>query len=218
MYRGKLLTRILILLICPAAILLLIWSFSSPSIVRNDTTKPVGERLEVGETVPAFHFTDIQGDQGASSGYEGQIVVYSFADWRSQGEMIRLLEKAGVEIIKNHPHLQVTYLGIPDLTGVPGLLRGLVHPVLKAIVNRAVRNTQKTYRKMGLPFSEIATSFYIVPDWSGEYMKQFGLENARDFQCFITKDEQVVGVVNPSTTDGARTFIDVFRSHSSGKG
>lgn len=218
MYRGKLLTRILILLICPAAILLLIGSFSSPSIFRNGMTEPIGDRLGVGEPVPAFHFTDIQGNEGASSGYEGQIVVYSFADWKSQGEMIRLLEKAGMEIIKNHPHLKVTYLGIPDLTKVPGILRGLVNPVLKAIVNRAARNTQKTYRKMGLPFSEIATSFYIVPDWSGEYMKRFGLESARDFQCFITKDEQVVGVVNSSTTDGARVFIDVFRSHASGRG
>lgn len=207
---GRTATRISILIFCPLAILFLIGTFSSSKVVQSEFSVYPDRVIESGEPVPTFEFEDIRGERGASGEYNGGIVVYTFADWRSYGDMVEVLEKAGLRIMQEYPRLKVDYIGIPDLHAVPRVLRGLVKPVLKAIVNRAVRDTQKTYRKMNLPFSEITTSFSIVPDWTGEYMKIFGLETARDFHCFVTEHKRVIGVVSASTPDAVRAFTAIF--------
>ena len=169
-----------------------------------------GKGLKVGDKVPVLKFEDVTGKKGTNAGLDDYIVVYSFADRESSKDIMNVMEEPQLRLAKDHPELKAVFIAFADLAMVPKMLRRVVRPVIDKVNDYAMKSMRKNFGKKGVNLGSLDIKFYMVPDWSGEFIKAFGLKDAKDFKVFVTVKSEVVGIFDPSTPDISNKFCCLF--------
>jgi hypothetical protein len=143
--------------------------------------------LQPGDTSPQFAYTDIEGKPGVTGDLDGWVIAYFFADRYSNERLMAWMDNACINIARSHPGIRIAFISFADLKAVPSLFRGIVRPILKAINSRASERMKRNYIKAEIKLDLSKTRFALIPDWSGEYMKMFGLGDAIKYQCFVSR-------------------------------
>lgn len=203
-------TKITSALISVLAVIILI--FVLPSSASTQESSFPAQRLKTGDQVPVLEFTDIDGRQGTTADYQDWIMVFSFADRKSNKPLMEWITDAQIEITKLYPDLKIAYLSIADLLNLPSAFHGVIKPVLRAINKHAIRKLEKIYENNGISFESVTYDFVMIPDWSGYFLKIFGLSHGREYQCFIVKDNRVVTVLDSSTPEIKKKFVTAFKN------
>ncbi len=191
-----------------AATFFSVFMINSASSTAEDGSASQIERLKTGDPIPIFKFEDIDGKQACNDAYKEWIIVYSFSSRKSNDSLQKLIGHASRRIVKEHPELKIAYVNFADLMIIPGLLKGVVAPILRFINDSNNEELKKQYKEDGLRLDKNRTTYYMVPDWNGEHLKTFGLKDAGNFHCFITYKYQVKAVVD-STTQNLETEFNV---------
>lgn len=172
------------------------------------------QRLAAGDSVPEMSFTDICGKSLTNADYRDWVIVYSFADRKSNKELQERIAPAGVEAARKYPEAKMVYISIADVAGVPGVFRPIVNPILKAINDKHTKTMEEFYRERGVELDPDKSGFSMVPDWEGIHLKTFGLENAKKYHCFVTFKSKVVAVFDsahpPVTDEYVRVFDEIM--------
>ena len=171
--------------------------------------KPV-PRLAAGDKVPVLHYRDLDGQEGSNEDTDRDVIVYCFADRKSNKVLSEWLGKAQVEVFTSHPALKIAFVSFADTAMVPERMRKVITPVLRAIDGRVSKQREKFYTRQGVDLASLDVTFSAVPDWTGEYLASFGLDDAKVFQIFITAANTVVAVLDGNTPDVERKFVDAF--------
>lgn len=166
--------------------------------------------LATGSPVPALDWEDIDGHDGSNAGLAGWVVVYSFADRESSDPLMEWQDKANLEIRKRHPDLKIAHVSFADTTMVPRVFRGVAEPVLRAINNRAMKRMKEGYKNAGIKLDPAVSRFVLIPDWKGDYLRTFGLDDAKKYHSFITVDGKVLAHVDADTPEVAVKFVSWF--------
>ena len=187
--------------------------FFSVAVVAEAGEEKPGpvQRLAVGDRVPDLHFQDLDGREGSNVDSDRDVIVYCFADRKSNKALSEWLGRAQVEVFKSRPGLKAAFVSFADTAMVPAGVRKMVTPVLRAIDGRVGRQREKFYRRQGVDIASLDVVFSAVPDWTGEYHRLFGLENAEVFQIFITAANTVVAVLDGTTPEVEKKFVDAFQ-------
>lgn len=167
-------------------------------------------KLQAGDPVPVVQFKDLDGNKGTNSDIGDGIAVYSFADRKSSKKLMDWMENAQMKVIKKHPKLKITYFSFADLAAAPARLSHLVNPILKKVNDYAMKKMRKSYEAQGIDFRSLQTRFFMIPDWTGDFLQAFGLRDARDFQTFIAAGDKIVAVLDPSTPGVGEKFFQVL--------
>lgn len=168
------------------------------------------QRLTRGDSVPVMSFTDIHGTVIANSDYGDWVVVYSFADRKSNKDLQKLVAPAGVEAARRYPGFKVVYINVADVVGVPHLFHPIVLPILRAIGDKHTKTMDEFYRERGVTLNPETSGFFMVPDWDGEHLKTFGLKDAKDYHCFVTYRSKVIAVFDPSDPPVTEKYVRAF--------
>lgn len=166
----------------------------------------MGTMLKTGDKVPALKFKDITGREGSNTGLEEYISVYSFADRKSSKALMNWMEDAQMRVAQAHPGLKLALYSVADLAIVPSKFSGMVRPILEKINDYAMKKLRKNYAKKGINYDSLEIRFFMIPDWSGEILKAFGLRDAKEFRTFVAKRDEIVGVFDSRTP----RIVDAF--------
>ena len=148
--------------------------------------------LEVGAPLPSLEFEDIHGVEASSGHYDARIQVITFADRESSDQLMAWMLKAAPEVMVRHPSLKVAYLGFADLQSVPSLFEHIVYPALKLVNARSEESMENAYRDHGITLRPESIAYHLTPDWEGQYLEKFGLQDASSFHCFVVQDGTIV--------------------------
>jgi len=191
-------------------------------ILAGFTVSPVGaekeksepqypaQRLDVGDAVPEISFKDIEGAEGTSADYSEWVIVYSFADRKSNKPMMEWMEDAQIDVVRDHPELKIAFLSIADVAMVPSAFRYIVRPILRQINSSATKKLWTLYEEKGIDLDAVSVEFRMIPDWKGDHLKVFGLEDAKDYKVYITHRSRVLSFFDPNTTDKKEKFYRSF--------
>ena len=174
----------------------------------------MGSPLQAGDSAPEIVFEDIEGEKGTSDQFKDWIIVYSFANRESSDQLMAWRDPAQLAIVKAHPELRVANISFADVSSVPRLFRGVVQPILKGINARATKRLLESYQKANVTVDPNLTKFFLIPDWSGKYLKKFGLEDAAVFRCWIVRNGKVVAVVDANTPHIEQTYVKLFDGYA----
>ena len=169
-----------------------------------------GKTLQVGDKVPVLRYQDVSGNTGTNSGRDDRIIVYSFADRKSSKKLMDVMEEVQIELVRAHPRLKLVFLNIADLSALPGALRHLIGPVLEKMNDYAMSKMRRGYEKAGVAPDPRAVELVFIPDWKGELLRAFGLEDARDFRVFVAVRGEIAGVFDSRIPRMGEKFCRLF--------
>ncbi len=70
------------------------------------------------------------------------------------------------------------------------------------------------FKNEGLALDEKSRLYYVVPDWNGDILKAFNLEDAKRWCCYITYKNRIYAVLDKDTSDFTDKFIKTVKSIS----
>lgn len=168
------------------------------------------QRLDVGDAVPEISFKDIEGEKGTSADYREWVIVFSFADRKSNKPMMEWMEDAQIDVVRDHPELKIAFLSIADVAMVPSAFRYIVRPILRQINSSATKKLWNLYDEKGIDLKSVSVEFRMIPDWNGDHLKVFGLESAKEYKVYVTHRNQVLSYFDPETSDKKEKFYRSF--------
>lgn len=166
--------------------------------------------LEEGAPVPELTFVDIADTPGSTKPRPGWVQVITFGDRDSSEEMKAWMRAAQIETSRKHPELRIAYLGFADLTAVPGLFSGLASGFVRSSYEESNEEMKVAYADAGVSLGPTSVVFQLVPDWDGDYLEAFGLENAESYHVWIAADGRVVASIDRSTPAPAEVYARAF--------
>ncbi len=166
--------------------------------------------LVAGDPAPSLSFVDIEGRPGATSQFDDWVIVYSFAGRESSDRVMNWQRDVGLTIAKRYPDLKVAYINFADLTIVPNLFRKVVTPLLKHMNQGAMEELLESYDEQGIQLNRARTDFYLVPDWSGEYLRVFRIPDTDKFHVWLAAGGKIRGYFVEGEEGLSEHYLDVF--------
>lgn len=170
--------------------------------------------LQERDTVPEMKMKDINGKEFSNKNLSTWICVYSFGDRKSNEPLQEAVYPASKAVLKRYPSLKIAYINIADLQAVPSPFKYIVKPILRQMYDGKMKRLRDEYKKEGLVFDDKTTRYYMVPDWSGEQLKAFYLEDAKDWYCYISYKNRIYAVLDKDTSDFTEKFSKTVKSIS----
>lgn len=169
-----------------------------------------GKFLKIGDQVPVFKMEDIDGKERSNKDFADRIIVYGFADRSSNKGLQAVMGPAAKKVVKAFPTTKIAYINFADVVIVPNLMKHIVNPILRYINDSNTKEMKKQYSDEGIPWNPTMTTFILVPEWEGDLMEIFGLENAKLWYTFIVYNDKVEAVLDVNTKDYPGEFHKAF--------
>ena len=169
--------------------------------------------LATGDCAPRLKLKDINGHIFHTDDYRDTVRIFSFADRSSSGRLMDWLTDANIRIKKALPGAKLTYINFADVSIVPRMMRGVVHPVLRTINARSLQQLQRVYDEAGIDAGgRQDIVFHLVPDWSGKYLRQFGIADAANYCLWIDRGGEIAAALHEPADKIAEQFVDRISS------
>ena len=117
------------------------------------------------------------------------------------------LSDANIQIKTAQPSAKLTYINFADVSIVPKMMRKVVRPVLRTINSHSLQQLERVYDEAGIIEGREDIVFHLIPDWSGEYLKHFGIREACDYCMWIEHNGVIVATLHEPMDDPATQFI-----------
>lgn len=173
-----------------------------PADAADSTLRP----LVIGAPAPVFAFTDIQRRAGTVDSYRDWIVVYTVADRESSDPLMEWMGPAGVELVRLFPAMRIARINLADLTGVPGMMSGVVTPILRRIDSKASKQLLESYRANNITYNPATDVFHLIPDWEGDLMAQLGVDGAEQWRVWIAHRGVIVEYLDATVPNYAGRY------------
>jgi len=184
---------------------------ASPSYPEpEEDSKYPDVRLKPGDTVASLHFEDVYGNKFTNEEYYDWIIIYTFADRLSNKALRSIIGPAGLEVEKAHPNLKLLYLGFADLMVVPTMFSEMVTPILQMIMNKSNQDLEEAHKIWRVPLNTERARFFMIPDYTGHYIRSFGLENAKEYHVFIVYKRKVHATFDSFNPPYVDYYMPVF--------
>ena len=162
--------------------------------------------LSAGATAPFFSFTDIQKRAGSVEQYRDWIIVYTVADRGSSDPLMAWMGPAGIDLVRQYPAARIARINLADLTAVPGLMSGVVTPILRRIDNKATQQLLESYKSNNLTYNPATDMFHLIPDWDGDLMQQLGVHSGEQWRVWIARGGTVVEYLDATVPGYAERY------------
>lgn len=169
------------------------------------------ERPSVGASISNITFTDVEGHEASLDQYFDRVIVLSFSDRTSSVRLQEWMEPANLTLFKHQPNLRMAYVSIADVTSVPSLFHGIVRRVIKSVSQSAHKKLAQTYRDHNLQLGQAQRVLHVVPDWRGDHLARFGLDDAEKYTLWIIHKGVVVAVFNEDHPDLKARYVSAIR-------
>ena len=174
-----------------------------PQARAKDTAE---KPLAAGALAPLFSFTDIQKREGSVEQYRDWIVVYTVADRGSSDPLMAWMGPAGIDLVRQYPTARIARINLADLTAVPGLMSGVVTPILRRIDNKATQQLLESYKSNKLTYNPAMDMFHLIPDWDGDLMLQLGVRSGEQWRVWIAHGGTVVEYLDATVPGYAERY------------
>lgn len=159
--------------------------------------------------VVAFDFEDLHGNRGNTAGYDDWVVIYTVADRNSSDRLMAWQEEINLQVAEKYPEVRIARINIADVTAVPRLMRGVVEPILRRIDRRSTAALEEQFSDAGIPLDSERTQFFLVPDWTGEYLAHFGVSSGEQYSCWVAAGSRIMGTCHEAP-DARERFLAAF--------
>lgn len=163
--------------------------------------------LAEGDSAPELQLKDIEGYSFSTREYQDTVRIYTFADRNSSGRLMEWLTDANIRIKRSRPSAKLTYVNFADVSIVPRMMRNVVQPVLRTINSRSLHQLQQVYDEAGITEGREDIVFHLIPDWRGDYLKQFGIADASRYCMWIEHGGKIAATLHEPVDDVAERFI-----------
>ena len=164
--------------------------------------------LNPGDAAPKLKLQDIDGHAFTTDDYRQTVRIFSFADRNSSGRLMEWLTDANIEIKKTAPTAKLTYINFADVSLVPRMMHKVVRPILRTINSRSLKQLQHVYDEAGITTGREDIVFHLIPDWKGEFLKQFAIRDASKYHLWIEHGDKIKTTLHEPTDAIAERFID----------
>jgi hypothetical protein len=197
----------IILTLC-AASFLMIFSQTQSWSGSDKVNKP----LKTGDIVPAMKMEDIYGKERNNNDFLERVIVYSFADRTNSKTLQAAIGPANKKKVLAYPNVKIAYFNFADVVLAPNLMKYIINPILRYVNESNTKEMKKQYAEEGIPWNESMTTFMLIPEWDGDNLKVFGLENAAQWSVYITYQSKIYAVLDSKTKDFAKDYLDTFKT------
>ena len=164
--------------------------------------------LKPGNQAPRLDLQDIDGHSFNTDDYQHSIRIFSFADRNSSGRLMEWLTDANIEIKKTCPSAKLTYINFADVSLVPRMMQKVVNPILRTINSRSLKQLQHVYDEAGINEGREDIVFHLIPDWKGDFLKQFAIKDASNYHVWIERGGVIDTSLHEPTADISERFVD----------
>ena len=166
----------------------------------------------VPQYIPAMQITDIKGVQLSTRAQDSRVQVFTFADQQSAERLQEVMLQAQLQVMSQNPDMDIAFLSFADLSSVPSAFHSTARLAIELIDSFTKSEMEEMYEQVGVKLNPEKASFVLVPDWSGEYIQQFGFSNATQFHCVIAYNNQVRAVVSEGHPNLIGTVVDTINA------
>ena len=152
--------------------------------------------VRVGDEVPLFSGTDIDGAKVDLKSYLDRVLIISIANHDSYKRLTAMMKRANINILKKRPDLNMVFVSFADLSAVPRLFKNLARRVIRNLNVDTQRELDLLYKEESLNLRRGQTVSHIIPDWEGIGWTKMGVEekDREVYYCWVIKGGRVVAV------------------------
>ena len=148
--------------------------------------------LSVGAKLSHFSFESLDEQVRHTRAIRDKVWVVSVSDKDSSERLQSWLSEANIALLKRRLGLKVAYLNIADVTIVPGILKGFVRGLMRDASEESREKMRARLQRASIPEGTLFRWAHLIPDWEGEHLRRFGVENGERFHCWIIYQGRVV--------------------------
>ena len=108
------------------------------------------------------------------------------------------------------PDLSFAFLNFADVSIVPELFQPMTLKIMRHINKGAKEDLRKAYEERGLELTTDRVRVHLTADWNGDFIKAFGIADAKQYHCWVIQGNRVVAHLVEGTPDIAARFADVI--------
>ncbi|MGI8554512.1 MAG: TlpA family protein disulfide reductase [Dehalococcoidia bacterium] len=139
------------------------------------------------QKAPEFTLAHIEGRQVSLSDFRAHPVVLLFSGRESEQQGVAV-EHA---LRGRYTSQEVPLVGVPDLHGVPRLLRAVAKNAVQSSYKKATEEAARGYQAAGKPVpQDLSQEVILLPDWDGKVVSSYGLTGVDKQAVAIVVDAQ----------------------------
>ena len=189
--------------------------FSAFAVLLLVTLAPLGAvagPLDTGELVDSMAFTDIEGTSASTGDYSDRVQVWTIGNRRSSGRLTEWMGSVGLRSMTDRPDLRFAFLNFADVQVVPELFQPMTLSIMRHINEGAKEDLRRAYAERGIDLTPERARIHLTADWDGDFLKAFGIADAKQYHCWIVQGGRVVAHFAEGTPDIAARFAAVIAS------
>ena len=166
--------------------------------------------VRVGDKVPLFSGTDIDGMEVNLKAYLDRVLIISIANRDSYKRLTAMMKHANIEILKKRPDLNMVFVSFADLSAVPRLFKPIAHRVIHNLNVDTKRELDLLYKEASLNLRRGQTVSHIIPDWEGIGWAQMGVdvEDREIYRFWVVKNGSVIAMFHEGMKNISVCYMD----------
>ena len=184
-------------------LLLLMIAISGPIAFANPG-------IGVGDQVPLFSGTDIDGVGVDLKSYLDRVLIISIANHDSYKRLTEMMKSANISVLKKRPDLNMVFVSFADLSAVPRLFKSFARRVIRNLNVDTQHELDLLYKEESLKLRRGQTVSYIIPDWEGIGWAKMQVEvkNQEFYHCWVVKDGRVIALFHEGMKNISKRYVE----------
>jgi hypothetical protein len=162
------------------------------SVIFNSALVVAGD--QTGSQIKDFKGIDIR-DRGIGTlALRGKIIILGFSNQETSDQLIEWQTLIGYETgINLGGYDDISILSIADVSRFPWIIRPIVRSRVREIYHKANQRLFQRFEANGTePPPDLGDRLYLLPEWSGEILKEFGIDQEMHQPHLFIVDQQGV--------------------------
>ena len=184
-------------------LLLLMIAISGPIAFANPG-------IGVGDQVPLFSGTDIDGVGVDLKSYLDRVLIISIANHDSYKRLTEMMKSANISVLKKRPDLNMVFVSFADLSAVPRLFKSFARRVIRNLNVDTQHELDLLYKEESLKLRRGQTVSYIIPDWEGIGWAKMQVEvkNQEFYHFWVVKDGRVIALFYEGMKNISKRYVE----------
>ena len=166
--------------------------------------------IGVGDQVPLFSGTDIDGVEVDLKSYLDRVLIISIANHDSYKRLTEMMKSANISVLKKRPDLNMVFVSFADLSAVPRLFKSFARRVIRNLNVDTQHELDLLYKEESLKLRRGQTVSYIIPDWEGIGWAKMQVEvkNQEFYHFWVVKDGRVIALFYEGMKNISKRYVE----------